>query len=133
MATTHVAVGSVELPLPSAPDQIRLQVAALDLVADERDPGTAQLVAVAPSQLQTSFSNLPWLVAVSQPEAALFAPIRTQATSLLLLLALTALLVLALDAWFSFHLTAPLEEEEVAIHLVEHPETPRLEEEEAEA
>ncbi len=88
--------------------------------------GTSQLVALAPTQLGTSFPNLPWLVAVSQPETELFSPIQAQATNLLLVLAVTALLVLALGAWFSFHLTAPLEEEDVAMHLVEHPETPRL-------
>lgn len=80
--------------------------------------GGDHLVAVAPSQLSASYPHLTWLVAVSRAESELFAPIRAQAVSLLLVLALTAIAVLVLALWFSMRLSAPPPESE--IHLVEH-------------
>lgn len=91
--------------------------------------GAARLVAVAACQLGASYSNLQWLVAISERESQLFAPVAAQGRNLLYALATTALVVLGLALWFSFRLTIPTEAEEMAMHLVEHPKAPRVDDE----
>lgn len=87
--------------------------------------GESRLVAVAPSQLSTSYPKLEWLVAVSQSESELLAPIRAQRWLLLAAMAITAIAVLALALWFSMRLAAaPIDD----MNLVEHPRVPSLEE-----
>ena len=90
--------------------------------------GTARLVGVAVSQLKASFPHTNWIVAVSQAEDELFATVRVQATSLILLLCLTAVAVLLFALWYSMRLAAPLESEGMDLHLVKHPRVHRLEE-----
>ncbi len=90
--------------------------------------GSLRLVGVAVSQLKSSFPNATWFVAVSQSEDELFASVRTQATSLILLLGLTAIAVLLFALWYSMRLAAPLEPEEMDMHLVRHPRVRRIEE-----
>ena len=94
-----------------AADLLREQVGALErgdpqsqtFYRARSGDGTTQLVAIAQSQLGRSYANLPWIVAVSAPEAELFAPVRAQAWNLLLLLALTVAGVLGLLFWLSSH------------------------------
>ena len=95
-----------------------------------RDPaGRSYLVGVAPSQLGASYPHLSWMVVVTQAEDDLFAPVRAQLWRLLALFGLIAALVLAIAAWFSFRLAAPTIEKDM--HITEHPEVPRIEEEES--
>lgn len=78
-----------------------------------------QLVAIAPSQLASSYQNLSWIVAVNQSEAELLAPVRTLGWYLLMTLILTALAVVVLALWLSMRIAAtPLSAD---MHLVEHP------------
>lgn len=88
--------------------------------------GTPRLVGVAMSQLKASFPKLAWVVAVSQGEDELFAPVRAQATSLLIVLGLTAIAVLLFALWYSVRLAAPPEPEEMDMHLVRHPRVHRI-------
>ncbi len=90
--------------------------------------GSARLVGVAISQLKASFPHTNWIVAVSQGEDELFATVRTQATSLVLLLGLTAIAVLLFALWYSMRLAAPSEPEEMDMHLTTHPRVHRIEE-----
>ena len=95
--------------------------------------GSARLVGVAMSQLKSSFPKATWFVAVSQGEDELFASVQTQATSLVLLLGLTAIAVLLFALWYSMRLAAPFEPDEMDMHLTKHPRVHRIEEpEEAE-
>lgn len=91
--------------------------------------GASRLVAVAACQVGTSYSNLQWLVAISERESQLFAPVASQARNLLYALATTAIVVLGLALWFSLRLTIPAETEEMAMHLVEHSQVPHLDDE----
>jgi hypothetical protein len=93
--------------------------------------GQRTLVAVAPTQLGVSFPQLPWLVAVSQPEAELFAPLQTQMLYFLLLLALVAVVTVALALWLSIRLAAPMIDADLDMHLVDHPAVHRIDEETA--
>ncbi len=90
--------------------------------------GGSRLVAVAPSQLSASYPNLAWLVAVSQAESELLAPIRAQMWLLLVAIAVTAAAVLALALWFSMRLAAGPLDGAPEMNLVEHSTVPRLEE-----
>ena len=90
--------------------------------------GSARLVGVAVSQLKASFPHTNWFVAVSQGEDELFATVRTQSTSLVLLLALTAIAVMLFALWYSTRLAAPPEPEEMDMHLTQHPRVHRIEE-----
>jgi hypothetical protein len=90
--------------------------------------GSARLVGVAVSQLKASFPHTNWFVAVSQGEDELFASVRTQSTSLVLLLALTAVAVMLFALWYSTRLAAPPEPEEMDMHLTRHPRVHRIEE-----
>jgi hypothetical protein len=90
--------------------------------------GTPRLVGVAMSQLKASFPHLAWVVAVSQGEDELFAPVSAQATSLMIVLGLTVIAVLLFAFWYSVRLAAPPEPEEMDMHLVQHPRVHRIEE-----
>jgi len=90
--------------------------------------GSPRLVGVAVSQLKASFPHTNWFVAVSQGEDELFATVRTQSTSLVLLLALTAIAVMLFALWYSTRLAAPPEPEEMDMHLTQHPRVHRIEE-----
>jgi hypothetical protein len=92
--------------------------------------GEPRLVGVAISQLKASFPNLAWVVAVSQAEDELFAPVQAQATSLIIVLAFTAVAVLLFALWYSVRLAAPPEPEEMDLHLVQHPRVHRIAESE---
>lgn len=107
-----------------ASPQFRLSLTA------NADDGTRHMVGVAPSQLGTSYPALTWMVAVSQSEDELFAPVRTQVQNLLLVIGLTVIAVLILALWFSMRLSAP--PADVGMHLVEHPKVHRIAEEEEE-
>ena len=84
------------------------------------DEGSARLVGLAASQLARSYANLPWIVAVSQTEDELLAPVRQIGWYLFALFALTALVVLAVALYFSMRL-ASSEDEVAPLHLVRHP------------
>ena len=60
---------------------------ALAFTARDTEKNTRYVVGVSPSQLGMTYPNLSWLVAVSQSEEELFSPIRTQAISLLVVIA----------------------------------------------
>ena len=90
--------------------------------------GSPRLIGVAVSQLKASFPHTNWFVAVSQGEDELFATVRTQSTSLVLLLALTAVAVMLFALWYSTRLAAPPEPEEMDMHLTQHPRVHRIEE-----
>lgn len=90
--------------------------------------GTPRLVGVAVSQLKASFSHLAWVVAVSQGEDELFAPVRAQMFSLVIVLGLTAIAVLLFAFWYSVRLAAPPAHDEMDMHLVQHPRLHRIEE-----
>jgi hypothetical protein len=88
--------------------------------------GSTRVVGVGLSQLGMSYPKLSWLVAVSESEDELYAPVRAQAVSLLLVLALMAVAVLTLALWFSMRLAAPPPEADLG--LVDHPKARRMEE-----
>jgi hypothetical protein len=87
--------------------------------------GTVRLVGVAFSQLKASYPQLSWVVAVSQADSELFAPLRAQWASLIIVLALTALAVVLFALWFSMRLATPPPDSE--LHLVEHAPAARIE------
>ena len=96
------------------------------LTARDQD-GREYLVGVAPSQLGASYPHLSWLVAVTSAESDLMAPVRAQMWRLLAVFGLIAATVLAVAAWFSLRLAAP--PVGMDTHITEHPEVPRIEEE----
>jgi hypothetical protein len=95
--------------------------------------GNPRLVGAALSQLKASFPHLDWVVAVSQAESELFAPVRSQFTALLVVIGLTVLAVLLFALWYSTTLAAPPEPEEMDMHLVQHPRLHRIAEPDEEA
>jgi len=88
--------------------------------------GRSYLVGVAPSQLGASYPHLSWMVAVTRAEDDLFAPVQAQLWRLLGGFGLVAAAVLAIAAWFSVRLAAPPIGKDM--HISEHPEVPRIEE-----
>jgi hypothetical protein len=97
----------------------------LSFSAPARDGGR-RLVGVASSQIGASYPNLDWLVAVSQEESELFAPIDAQARWLLLMLATAGLVMILLAILFSRRLAAsPIADD---IHLSTHPKIMRTDE-----
>jgi hypothetical protein len=100
----------------------------VDFTASDKS-GRAFLVGVAPSQLAASAPHLTWLVAVTQAEDELFAPIRAQLWRLLAVFGLIAAAVLVVATWFSVRLAAP--PIEPGMHISEHPEVPRIEQDAA--
>jgi hypothetical protein len=97
----------------------------VDFTARDKS-GRSFLVGVAPSQLAASFPHLTWLVAVTQAEDDLLAPVRAQLWRLFVAFGLMAGVVLAVAIWFSVRLAAPPIEPDM--HISEHPEVPRIEE-----
>lgn len=98
----------------------------LPLTLSARDSdGRAYVVAVAASQLGLSFPKLDWLVAMTQAEDEVFAPVRAQFWRLIGVFALMAAVVLAGTAWLSARLSAPPIERDM--HLSDHPEVARIE------
>jgi hypothetical protein len=80
--------------------------------------GTPQVVAVAGSQLSRSYPNVAWVVAVSQSEAELLAPMRQLGWYMLIVVALTILGMFVAAAYMSMRLAEPQLQED--LHLVEH-------------
>ncbi|HEV3486796.1 MAG TPA: cache domain-containing protein [Vicinamibacterales bacterium] len=91
------------------------------------DEGGRRIVAIAPSQLNRSFPELPWMIALSSERDELLAPFRSLVWYLIVVFAATALAVVAIALWFSLRLAAPIGEPEYDLHLVDHPELPRME------
>jgi hypothetical protein len=77
------------------------------------------LVGLSASQLGRSYPNVAWIVAVSQAEEELLAPVRALGWYLLTVVAMVTIAVLALALYFSMRLAAPQVEED--LHLVDHP------------
>jgi hypothetical protein len=101
----------------------------LPMTLSARDgDGQSLVVAVAASQLGLSYPKLDWMVAMTQDEEEVFAPVRAQFWRLLGVFGMVAALVMALTAWFSLRLAHP--PIEPAMHISEHPEVPRIEDDE---
>lgn len=81
--------------------------------------GEARVVGIAPSQLGRSYQNLQWIVAVSQAERELLAPVESAGWWLLGVLGLTVAAILLAALYSSVRLSAPPVEED--LQLVEHP------------
>lgn len=81
---------------------------------------TLRVVGLASSQLGLSYPNLGWIVAVSQAEDELLAPVRSLGWYLLLLVVLLAAMVLGVALYFSMRLAVPTDEV-APLHLVDHP------------
>ncbi len=97
----------------------------LPLTLSARDSdGRGHVVAVAASQLGLSYPKLDWLVAMTQGEDEVFAPVRAQFWRLLGVFGLVAAMVMAITAWFSLKLSQP--PIEPGMHLSEHPAVPRI-------
>jgi hypothetical protein len=75
--------------------------------------GHNQVIGIAPSQLGRTFPHLSWWIAVYQADEQLLEPVRNQFWRLVVVLALTAIAVLALALWFSMRLAAPAVEVEI--------------------
>jgi hypothetical protein len=99
-------------------------------LAARSDDGAGQMVGLARSQLGLSYPHLSWLVAVSQADSELFAPVRSTSLNLLLVLALTAVGVLGFTLWDSRRLAARPEVMEGDLHLVQHPKVHWIDEDE---
>ncbi|MDO8834317.1 MAG: cache domain-containing protein [Vicinamibacterales bacterium] len=96
----------------------------LTLRAGDSD-GRGHVVAVVASQLGLSYSKLDWIVAMTQAEDEVFAPVRAQFWRLIGVFGLVAALVMAVTAWFSVRLSQP--PIEPGLHLSEHPAVARIE------
>ncbi len=92
---------------------------------------TSRVVGLASCQLGLSYPNLGWIVAVSQAEDELLAPVRSLGWYLLLLVVLLAAMVLGVALYFSMRLAVPTDEV-APLHLVEHPVVGHLGDQEAE-
>jgi two-component system, NtrC family, sensor kinase len=79
-----------------------------------------RIIAVAPSQLARSYPQLAWMTVVSMDKDELRGPFRSLIWYLLLVIALTAVAVLALALWLSLRLAAPSIDPTIDMHLVEH-------------
>ncbi len=86
--------------------------------------GEAQLIGVAPSQLNRSYPNVNWFVAVSQAERELVAPMRSVGLYLAVLFGAVLITVMGLALYFSMRLAAP--PVDVGMDLVEHPPVRRM-------
>ncbi|HSF99669.1 MAG TPA: cache domain-containing protein [Vicinamibacterales bacterium] len=69
--------------------------------------GEMFVVGLAPSQLVSTYPNLPWVVAVMQSEDELLAPVQPLGWYLLAVLALSVMAVLVFALWFSMRIAAP--------------------------
>ena len=94
--------------------------------------GEPQLVALAASQIGRTFPELPWLIAVSEPESTLFAPVRTQALYLLVALAVVGVLMSVVALGWSARLAAPPDpnQSDLELQLEKHPRVHRIDDEE---
>jgi len=99
-------------------------------LAARSDDGAGQTIGLARSQLGLSYPHLSWLVAVSQADSELFAPVHSTGWNLLLVLALTAVGVLAFTLWDSRRLAAKPKIMEPDMELVQHPRVHWIDEEE---
>ncbi len=92
--------------------------------------GQPELVALASSQIARSFPELPWLVAVSESERTLFAPVRAQGVNLLIALGLVALVFGVVAVLWSARLAAPPDPnlEEMKMRLEQHARVTRIDE-----
>ena len=104
------------------------EMPAMSFAARSAD-GATRLVGLALSQLKASYPNLAWVVAVSQGEDELFAPVREQWGSLVIVLVFTALAVVLLALWLTVRMAARPPDSD--LHLVEHAR--KLDEQDAEA
>jgi hypothetical protein len=98
----------------------------LTLRAADSD-GRGYVVAVVASQLGLSYAKLDWIVAMTQAEDEVFAPVRAQFWRLIGVFGLVAALVMAITAWFSVRLSQP--PIEPGLHISEHPAVARIEDE----
>jgi len=80
--------------------------------------GKMFVVGLAPSQLVSSYPNLPWIVAVMQSEVELLAPVQPLGWYLLAVLVLSVMAVLVFALWFSMRIAAPPIAAD--LHLAEH-------------
>jgi hypothetical protein len=92
--------------------------------------GRPYLVAVGRSQLQSSYSELKWVVATYQLESELFAPVRAQAWYMATALAFVALTVFTVALWFSQTLATSRIHDD--LHLIDHPRTTGFDEQSSE-
>ena len=131
-ALLRESLGDTATPVPGQPipaDRATDPEFRTHFSAGMPDGGRA-MVAVAPTQLGISYSDLPWLVAVHQAEDELFAPVRSQVWYFIMLLGLVIVVVLVLALWFSMRLAAsPLD---IDMRLVEHARVHRVDEDEDE-
>jgi len=103
--------------------QFRLNFSARD------QAGRSYLVGIAPCQLGASYPHMTWMMAVTEAEDDLFAPVRAQMWRMLGAFGLIAAFVLAIAVWLSLRLAAPPVGKDT--HITEHPEVPRMEEDSA--
>ncbi len=110
---------AIELLRPHI-DAYRTGAERLPLTLSARDSeGKGQVIAVSASQLGLSYPDLNWLVAITQAEEEVFAPVRAQFWRLLGVFGLVAALVMAVTAWFSLRLSVPTIEP--SLHISDHP------------
>jgi hypothetical protein len=83
--------------------------------AAQANDGEMHVVGIAPSQLGRSYSNITWLIAISQARDEFLAPGRTIGWYLAVLFAVTAIIVLFLALWFSMRLAAPAMDVDMAL------------------
>lgn len=102
-------------------------------LAARGEDGTGQMIGLARSQLGLTYPHLSWLVAVSQADDEMFAPVTRTAWNLLLVLALVAVAVLGFTLWDSRRLAARPAAMDSDLQLVQHPRLHWIEEEEREA
>lgn len=97
----------------------------LPMTLSARDgEGRNQVIAVAATQLGLSYPDLNWLVAMTQAEEEVFAPVRAQFWRMLGVFGLVAALVMAVTAWFSLRLSMPTIEP--SLHISDHPEVAHI-------
>ena len=101
-------------------------------LAARGEDGTGQMIGLARSQLGLTYPHLSWLVAVSQADSELFAPINSTGRNLLLVLALIAVAILGFTLWDSRRLAASPASMDTDLGLVQHPRVHWIEEEEDE-
>lgn len=77
--------------------------------------GEARMVGIAPSQLGRSYDNLQWVVAVSQDESELLAPMQRVGWYLLGVVGLTAAMLLLAALYFSLRLSSSVTEDLVLV------------------
>jgi hypothetical protein len=111
----------------------RLRTGSPDAVAHFRasapSDGSQWLVGLAASQLGRTYPNASWIVAVSQAEAEVLAPVNRLGWYLIAVFAIVAFVVLAAALYISMKQAAP--SVDVDMHLVRHPSVAHVGEVEA--